>query len=96
MEIGAVIERVERIAAVHANAAADCELIEAGLVAVREVTAWAGAAQQAALVRQLASKTSFPEATIAKTAKISVGQAAKSKESCRHLGPNAESGGPVG
>ena len=61
MEIGAVIERVERIAAVRANAAADCELIEAGLVVVREVTAWADA-DQAALVRQLASKTSFPEA----------------------------------
>ena len=79
MEIGAVVERVERIAAVRADAAADAELIEAGLVAVREVTAWADA-QQAALVRQLASKTSFPEAAIAKTSKISVGQATKSKD----------------
>ncbi len=79
MEIDAVVERVERIAAVRADAAADAGLIEAGLVAVREVTAWADA-QQAALVWQLASLVSFPEATIAKTSKTSIGQAAKSKD----------------
>ncbi len=79
MEIGAVVERVERIAAVRADGAADAGLIEAGLVAVREVTAWADA-QQAALVWQLASLVSFPEATIAKTSKTSIGQAAKSKD----------------
>lgn len=85
MEIGAVVERVERIAAVRADAAADAELLEAGLVAVREVTAWADA-QQAALVSQLASKVSFPEAAIAKTSKTSVGQAAKSKDRADTLG----------
>ncbi len=79
MEIDAVVERVERIAAVRADGAADAGLIEAGLVAVREVTAWADA-QQAALVWQLASLVSFPEATIAKTSKTSIGQAAKSKD----------------
>jgi hypothetical protein len=79
MEIGAVVERVERIAAVRADAAADAGLIEAGLVAVREVTAWADA-QQAALVRQLASQVSFPEAVIARTSKTSIGQAAKSRD----------------
>ena len=79
MEIAAIVERVERIAAVSADAAADAGLIEAGLVAVREVTAWADA-QQAALVRQLSSQMSFPEAAIAKTAKTSIGQAAKSRD----------------
>jgi hypothetical protein len=79
MEIGAVVERVERIAAVRADAAADAGLIEAGLVAVREVTAWADA-QQTALVRQLASQVSFPEAVIARTSKTSIGQAAKSRD----------------
>ncbi len=85
MEVSAVFERVERIAAVRADGAADAGLIEAGLVAVREVTAWADA-QHAALVTQLASKMSFPEATIAKTSKTSVGQAAKSTDRAVTLG----------
>ena len=79
MEIGAVVERVEYIAAVRADAAAGAELIENGLVALREVTAWADA-EQAALVRQLASQVSFPEAAIARCSKTSIGQAAKSKD----------------
>jgi len=74
-----VVERVEHIDAVCADAAADAASIEAGLLAVREVTAWAEA-RQAALVRRLASKVSFPEAAIAKIARTSLGHAAKSTE----------------
>jgi len=37
MEIAGVVERMERIASVRANPAANTDLIQSGLVAVREV-----------------------------------------------------------
>ena len=40
MEIAGVVERVERIASVRANPAADTALIHTGPVAIREVQAW--------------------------------------------------------
>ena len=40
MEVGAVVERVEHIAGVRTNPAAGADLIETGLVAIREVRAW--------------------------------------------------------
>ena len=43
MEIAGVVERVERVASVRANPAADTALIQTGLVAVREVQAWCDA-----------------------------------------------------
>ena len=43
MEIGGVIERAERVAAVRADAAADKHTVESGLVAVRELRAWCDA-----------------------------------------------------
>jgi indole-3-glycerol phosphate synthase len=49
MDSVAVVERVERIVAVRDDAAASDDLIESGLVAVREVQAWADA-QHAVLV----------------------------------------------
>jgi hypothetical protein len=79
MEIVGVIERVERIAAVRIDPAADADLVRSGLVAVREVRAWLDA-QHAGLVAQLRVVDSFPEKSIADAAKTSLGQAAKSTE----------------
>ncbi len=79
MEIAAVVERVEAIAAVRSAPAAGADLIESGLVAVREVRAWLDA-QQAGLVTQLRAVDSFPEKAVAEAAKQSLGQAAKSTE----------------
>jgi len=39
MEIAGVVERVERIVSVRANPAANTDLIQCGLVAIREVQA---------------------------------------------------------
>ena len=52
MDSVAVAERVERIVAVRDDASASDDLIESGLIAVREVQAWADA-QHAALVAKL-------------------------------------------
>ncbi len=79
MEIAGVVERVQAIAAVRANPAAQADLIESGLVAVREVQAWCDA-QHAGLVDRLSEVDSFPEQRIAKASKTSLGQAAKSTE----------------
>jgi hypothetical protein len=79
MEIAAVIERVERIASVRANAEADSALVASGLVAVREAKAWLDA-QHAGLVAQLRTVDSFAEKTVADANKQSLGQAAKSTE----------------
>ena len=79
MEIAAVAERVGVIAAVRANRSAGVELIESGLVAVREVQAWCDA-QHAGLVARLRDVDSFPEQRVAKASKSSLGQAAKSTE----------------
>jgi len=79
MEIAAVVERVGAIATVRANAAASVDLIESGLVAVREVQAWCDA-QHAGLVSQLEGIDSFPEQRIAKASKKSLSQAAKATE----------------
>jgi hypothetical protein len=79
METGAVIERVERIGAVRSSPVADAGVIEAGLVAVREVEAWC-AAQHAGLVAQLRRVDSFAEQAVAKAAKSSLGAAMKSTE----------------
>ena len=84
MEIAAVIERVERIVSVRVGTAASAELIESGLVAVREVQAWCDA-QHASLVTQLERIDSFPEQRIAKASKKSLGQAAKATERSKTL-----------
>lgn len=84
MEIAAVVERVGAIAAVRADSAASMDLIEAGLVAVREVQAWCDA-QHAGLVTQLEGIDSFPEQRIAKASKKSLGHAAKSTERSKTL-----------
>ncbi len=79
MEIGAVVERVEHIAGVRANPAADGLLITSGLVAIREARAWLDA-QHADLVRSLRLIDSFADNTVATAAKQSLGQAAKTTE----------------
>ena len=84
MEIAAVIERVGAIASVRANTAAGVDVIESGLVAVREVQAWCDA-QHAGLVQQLSRVDSFPEQRIAKASKQSLGRAAKSTERSKTL-----------
>jgi hypothetical protein len=84
MEIAGVVERVGAIASVRANSAAGVELIEAGLVAVREVQAWCDA-QHAGLVEQLTAIDSFPEQRIANASKKSLHQAAKTTERSKTL-----------
>jgi len=84
MEIAGVVERVERIASVRANPAANTDLIQCGLVAVREVRAWCDS-QHAGLVAQLRVVNSFPEQAVAKASKTSLGQAAKATERSKTL-----------
>ena len=74
MEIAAVLERVGRIGAVRADAAAGRSDRESGLVDVRRVRAWLDASE-ADLVRGLAADVSFPEQAIAETSKGSLAQA---------------------
>jgi hypothetical protein len=69
---------------VRADAAASADLIESGLVAVREVQAWCDA-QHAGLVQQLGRVDSFPEQRIANASKKSLGQAAKITERSKTL-----------
>ncbi len=95
MEIAGVVERVERIADVRADAAADAGLISSGLVAVREIEAWC-AAQHAGLVAQLRVVESFPEKTIAEAARSSLGQASKSTERSTTLESTPKLAGALG
>jgi hypothetical protein len=85
MEIVGVVERVEHISAVRSNPNVDANLIESGLVAVREVQAWCDA-QHAGLVARLRDVDTFPEQRIAKASKKSLGHAAKSTERSTTLG----------
>ncbi len=79
MEIAAVVERVEAIASVRAHPAANADLIESGLVAVRELHAWCDA-QLAGLIAQLDGVDSFPEQRVAKASKQSLHAAANVTE----------------
>ena len=79
MEIAPVAERVEHVTAVRSNASADADLIQSGLVAVRQIQAWCDA-QHAGLVAQLRGVDSFPEKRVADASKKSLGQAAKATE----------------
>ena len=79
MEIAAVLERVERLADAGADGHVSKHDLEAGLVAAREIEAWVES-RRAAIVTRLAAVDSFPEATIAKAAKTSVGKASRSTE----------------
>jgi hypothetical protein len=85
MEVVGVVERVGHISAVRSNPAADADLVQSGLVAIREVQAWCDA-QHAGLVARLRDVDSFPEQRIAKASKKSLGHAAKSTERSTTLG----------
>jgi hypothetical protein len=84
MEVVGVVERVEHIFAVRSNPSADADLIQSGLVAIREVQAWCDA-QHAGLVARLRDVDAFPEQRIAKASKKSLGHAAKSTERSKTL-----------
>jgi hypothetical protein len=84
MDIGAVVERVGHISAVRSNPTADADLVQSGLVAIREVQAWCDA-QHAGLVARLRDVDAFPEQRIAKASKKSLGHAAKSTERSKTL-----------
>ncbi len=84
MDSVGVAERVERIVAVRDDASATDDVIESGLVAVREVQAWVDA-QHAALVVEL-STDGFAEARVANAAKTSIGAAVKSTQRAATLG----------
>jgi hypothetical protein len=74
-----IAERAERVAAVRSSSGAGPPEIEAALVATREVRGWADA-QEAGLITQLATVTSFPEPVIASAGKTSLNQASKARE----------------
>jgi hypothetical protein len=79
MTPGVVGERVARVAEVRADTCAAKPAITVALIAARQIRAWVDA-QEAGLIGQLATVDSFPEATIAKASKGSLGQASKAKE----------------
>ena len=79
MKVAAVLERVERLAGAGIDGHVSKLDLEAGLVAAREVEAWVES-RRAAIVTRLAAVDSFPEATIARAAKTSVGKASRSAE----------------
>jgi hypothetical protein len=85
MEVVGVVERVGHISTVRSNPAADADLVQSGLVAIREVQAWCDA-QHAGLVARLRDVDSFPEQRIATAAKTSLSHAAKSTERSTTLG----------
>jgi hypothetical protein len=94
MDPVAVAERVQHIVAVRDDVSASDVLVESGLVAVREVQAWADA-QHAALVAKL-STGGFVEATIARAAKTSLGVANKSTQRSKTLEATPSLAGVLG
>ena len=75
----AIGERAASVTAVRADTGAQRHRIANALVDVRAIRAWADA-REAALVGQLTSIESFPEATIAESNRCSLGAASKTKE----------------
>lgn len=74
-----MIERAERVAAAHADMAADRSSIEAGLRAAAQLRSWL-AATDAALVSRLKQFDAFPEKTVADCTRGSVTDGAKATE----------------
>ena len=79
MEIGVVVERVERVAAVRADAAADRASLEAALRDLGRLQSWL-AGSKAALTSRLAAQVSFPEKTIADCTRDTTRNAIKDRE----------------
>jgi hypothetical protein len=79
MEVSAVVERVERIAAVRADVAAGVGAMESALRASTELKAWL-AAGDAEIGSRLSAAVSFPEKSIADCTRESQRDAAKARE----------------
>ncbi|WP_420453155.1 HNH endonuclease [Ilumatobacter sp.] len=79
MDIGAAIERLERIAVVRTDAAAIPDELTGALRACHELTAFLAAAE-ADLARRLTASVSFPEATIADITRDTLSAATKTIE----------------
>ena len=79
MEIAAVVEQVQHLAAVRADDAAGRAELEAALRSVGKLQSWL-AGNQAALTSRLAAQVSFPEQTIADCTRGSTRDAIKDKE----------------
>ena len=84
MDAVEIAERAARIVAVRDDASATDDLVESGLVAVREIQSWAEA-QHAALVSKFSSD-GFAEARVANAAMTSIGAASKSTHRAATLG----------
>ncbi len=85
MEIGAVVERVQEVAAVRADSGADPGTIESALRASSQLRSWL-ASSDAVLASRLAPQVSFPEKTIADCTRSSVNEGAQAKERSDTLG----------
>ena len=79
METGAVVERVERLAAVRADSLADRSAVEGALGDVSALQSWL-AGNKAALTTRLAQLVSFPEKALADCTRGSTRDAIKDKE----------------
>jgi hypothetical protein len=79
MEIGAVVERVQRVAAVRSDAAAGRSELEEALRAVGQLQSWL-ASSKAALTSTLAAQVSFPEHTLSTCTRGTGRDAMKDKE----------------
>jgi hypothetical protein len=64
MDLAAVVEQVQHVAAVRADAAAECEHLESALRGIGRLQAWL-AGNKAAITSKLAAQVSFPEQTVA-------------------------------
>jgi hypothetical protein len=76
MELAAAIERLERVTATRADAAAPPPVLTAALRSTHELRSFLASAE-ADLARRLATASSFPEAALAEVSGESVGQAGK-------------------
>ena len=84
MDVGGVIERVQHVAAVRADASAGTGDIEAALASVGRIEAWLSASK-AALTSALAPRVSFPEERIADCTRSTMHDAVKDKERAETL-----------
>jgi hypothetical protein len=84
MELGAAIERLERVVSTRSDSVAEVDALTDALSSSRELGAFLAAAE-ADLVSRLARSTSFPEATISEVTRESLGSSSKAIERSRTL-----------
>ena len=85
MDLAAVVEQVQQVAAVRADDTATRAELEAAMRAIGRLQSWL-AATKAALTSQLAAQVSFPEQTIAECTRGTTRDAIKDKERADTLG----------